>query len=123
LHDIARQTQGKLLTALSAENSRDAIFSAALDELEAGPPALVVFADSPWAGGGWCAPLKRIGPRMPRTRSMLVITYRTDEVGARHPCRFVIGDLPCSIVRRLPLQPLSEVAGAKLGEQAGRSSQ
>src|SRR5262249_54909928 len=33
LHDIARQTQGKLLAALHAETSRDAIFSAALDEL------------------------------------------------------------------------------------------
>jgi len=122
LHDIARQTQGKLLAAVNAETSRDAIFSAALDELEHGPPALVVFEDCHWADEATFDLLKFLGRRMQRTRSMLVMTYRTDEVGSRHPCRFVIGDLPCSIVRRLPLQPLSEVAVAKLAKQAGRSS-
>jgi DNA-binding CsgD family transcriptional regulator len=122
LHDIARQTQGKLLAALNAETSRDAIFSAALDELEHGPPALLVFEDCHWADEATFDLLKFLGRRMQRTRSMLVMTYRTDEVGSRHPCRFVIGDLPCSIVRRLPLQPLSEVAVAKLAKQAGRSS-
>ncbi len=123
LHDIARQTQGKLLAAVNAETSRDAIFIAALDELEHGPPALVVFEDCHWADEATFDLLKFLGRRMQRTRSMLVMTYRTDEVGSRHPCRFVIGDLPCSIVRRLPLQPLSEVAVAKLAKQAGRSSQ
>ena len=118
LHDIARQTQGKLLTAVNAETSRDAIFIAALDEFEHGPPALIVFEDCHWADEATFDLLKFIGRRMQRTRSMLVMTYRTDEVGTRHPCRFVIGDLPCSIVRRLPLQPLSEVAVAKLAKQA-----
>lgn len=122
LHDIARQTQGKLLSAINAETGRDAIFTAALDELEQGPPALVVFEDCHWADEATFDLLKFLGRRMQRTRSMLVMTYRTDEVGSRHPCRFVIGDLPCSIVRRLPLQPLSEVAVAKLAKQAGRSS-
>lgn len=122
LHDIARQTQGKLLIAINAETGRDAIFTAALDELEHGPPALVVFEDCHWADEATFDLLKFLGRRMQRTRSMLVMTYRTDEVGSRHPCRFVIGDLPCSIVRRLPLQPLSEVAVAKLAKQAGRSS-
>jgi DNA-binding CsgD family transcriptional regulator len=123
LHDIARQTQGQLLAALHAETSRDAIFTAALDELEQGQPALLVFEDCHWADEATFDLLKFLGRRMQRTRSMLVMTYRTDEVGSRHPCRFVIGDLPCSIVRRLPLQPLSEVAVAKLAKQAGRSSQ
>ena len=123
LHDIARQTQGKLLAAVNAETNRDAIFIAALDELEHGPPALVVFEDCHWADEATFDLLKFLGRRVQRTRSMLVMTYRTDEVGSRHGCRFVIGDLPCSIVRRLPLQPLSEVAVAKLAKQAGRSSQ
>ena len=122
LHDIARQSQGKLLAAVNAETSRDAIFSAALDEIERGQPALVVFEDCHWADEATFDLLKFLGRRMQRTRSMLVMTYRTDEVGSRHPCRFVIGDLPCAIVRRLPLRPLSELAVAKLAKQAGRSS-
>jgi len=34
LHDIARQTQGALLTAVTSGANRDAIFSAVLDEVE-----------------------------------------------------------------------------------------
>jgi len=42
LHDIGRQTQGALLTALNSGATRDLIFTAALDELER-EKALVVF--------------------------------------------------------------------------------
>ena len=119
LHDIARQTRASCSPPSMPRPSRDAIFSAALDELEHGPPALLVFEDCHWADEATFDLLKFLGRRMQRTRSMLVMTYRTDEVGSRHPCRFVIGDLPCSIVRRLPLQPLSRSRGREAGEAGG----
>src|SRR5467141_4972058 len=43
VHDIARQTQGALLAAVNSGTNRDVIFTAALDELERGAEALVVF--------------------------------------------------------------------------------
>src|SRR5271154_4456594 len=44
LHDIARQAKGALLEAINSGANRDAIFTAALDELERAP-GLVIFED------------------------------------------------------------------------------
>ena len=120
LHDIARQTQGALLAAVSSGTNRDAIFTAALDELERAP-ALVVFEDLHWADEATLDLLKFLGRRIHRTRALLVVTYRDDEVGPRHPLRFVIGDLPRASLRRMWLSPLSEPAVAQLAREAGRT--
>jgi predicted ATPase len=106
LYDIARQTKGPLLAAIDAGESRERIFHAALDELERGPESLVVFEDIHWADEATLDLLKFLGRRIPHTRSLLAVTYRDDEVGARHPLRFVIGDFPRAAVSRLPLSPL-----------------
>jgi DNA-binding CsgD family transcriptional regulator len=119
LHDIARQTKGVLLDTLNSASNRGAIFNAALDDLERGAPALVVFEDLHWADEATLDLLKFLGRRIHRTRSMLILTYRDDEVGPRHPLRFVIGDLPRACTRRMALSPLSELAVAKLARQAG----
>jgi DNA-binding CsgD family transcriptional regulator len=121
LHDIARQTKGVLLDVVNAGANRDTIFNAALDELERGAPSLVVFEDMHWADEATLDLLKFLGRRIDRTHAMLVVTYRDDEVGPRHPLRFVIGDLPRTQSRRMILSPLSELAVAKLARQAGRS--
>mgnify|MGYP001128325283 CR=1 FL=1 len=52
-----------------------------------------MFEDCHWADEATFDLLKFLGRRMQSTRSMLVMTYRTDEVHVRHPCRFVIGDV------------------------------
>ena len=122
LHDIARQAQGALLTAVTTSTSRDVIFNAALDELER-DAALVVFEDMHWADEATLDLLKFLGRRMQRTKALLVITYRDDEVGAKHPLRFVLGDLPRAHTRRTMLSPLSERAVQQLAKQAGRSTE
>jgi len=121
LHDIVRQTQGALLAAVNSGTHRDAIFTATLDELERAP-ALVVFEDMHWADEATLDLLTFLGRRIHRTRAMLAVTYRDDEVGPRHPLRSVIGELPRASTRRLPLAPLSEPAVAQLAGQAGRPS-
>jgi DNA-binding CsgD family transcriptional regulator len=120
LHDIARQSQGALLAAIESGVSRDAIFTAALDELER-THTLVVFEDMHWADEATLDLLKYLGGRIQRTRSMLAVTYRDDEVGPQHPLRFVIGELPRSSTHRISLLPLSETAVCNLASQAGRS--
>jgi DNA-binding CsgD family transcriptional regulator/tetratricopeptide (TPR) repeat protein len=121
LHDIARQTQGALFTALTAGSGRDAIFSAALDELERSD-TLVIFEDMHWADEATLDLLKYLGRRIARTRGMLVVTYRDDEVGPRHPLQSVIGDLPRGATHRMLLPPLSESAVAQLASAAGRAA-
>jgi DNA-binding CsgD family transcriptional regulator len=123
LQDIARQTKGALLTAVTSEANRDAIFAAALDELERGETTLVVFEDMHWADEATLDLLKYLGRRIHRTRAMISVTYRDDEVGPRHPLRFVIGDLPSVNTHRLSLSPLSEKAVAELASRVGRPAQ
>jgi DNA-binding CsgD family transcriptional regulator/tetratricopeptide (TPR) repeat protein len=121
LHDIARQAQGALLAAINSGANREGIFAAALDELE-GAPALVVFEDMHWADEATLDLLKYLGRRIQRTHAMLAVSYRDDEVGPRHPLRFVIGDLPRAHTFHMPLSPLSEPAVAQLATRAGRPS-
>jgi DNA-binding CsgD family transcriptional regulator len=123
LHDIARQAGGPLLSAVNAAANREAIFRAMLEELErAGAPALVVFEDVHWADEATLDLLKFMGRRIQRTRAMLIASWRDDEVGAIHPLRSVIGDLPRASVHRLPLDRLSEAAVVELAKRAGRSA-
>jgi len=119
LHDIARQTQGALWAAINSGAARDVIFSVALEQLEQ-QPALVIFEDMHWADEATLDLLKYLGRRVQNTHSMIVLTYRDDEVGPRHPLKHVIGDLPHASVRRMFLAPLSESAVAQLAKRAER---
>jgi AAA ATPase domain len=119
LHDIGRQTKGALLAAVNSGASRDDIFTAALDELER-EKTLVVFEDMHWADEATLDLLKYLGRRVHRTHAMLAVTYRDDEVGPRHPLRYMIGDLPRASVHRMLLSPLSESAVAQLASLAKR---
>jgi DNA-binding CsgD family transcriptional regulator/tetratricopeptide (TPR) repeat protein len=121
LYDIARQTQGELLATINSNANREVIFAAALGELER-TRTLLVFEDMHWADEATLDLLKYLGRRVQRTRAMLAVSYRDDEVGPRHPLRFVIGDLPRSATRRMSLLPLSEPAVAQLARQAGQQS-
>jgi len=121
LYDIARQTQGALLTALNSGAKRDEVFTAALDQLER-TQTLVVLEDMHWADEATLDMLKYLGRRIHRTGSMLAVTYRDDEVGPRHPLRFVIGDLPRASTTRISPAALSEPAVEQLARRAGRPS-
>src|SRR5262249_27269117 len=121
LYDIAHQTRGRLLALLEEEAPQAVIFSAVLNELEnAEPLSLVVIEDVHWADQSTLDLLKFLGRRISRIKSMLIVTYRDDEVSADHPLRLVLGDLPHRSVARLRLQPLSEASVNTLAERAGR---
>ncbi len=121
LYDIAQQTRSNLLALLEEEAPRAAIFSAALDEMKQGrAPSITVIEDVHWADEATLDLLKFLGRRITRINSMIVVTYRDDEVGADHPLRLVLGDLPPRSVARLRLPPLSEDAVERMAEGAGR---
>src|SRR5579862_1447979 len=119
LHDIARQTQGRLLATTASSASPDVIFPAALDEFER-TKSLVVFEDVHWADEATLDLLKYLGRRMHRTHTLLVASYRDDELGPRHPLRLVTGELPSPGTQRISLAPLSEGAVARLAREARR---
>jgi DNA-binding CsgD family transcriptional regulator/tetratricopeptide (TPR) repeat protein len=121
LHDIARQTHGRLATILGSAARPELIFTAALDEFEQ-MEALIVIEDAHWADEATLDLLKFLGRRIHRTHSMLVVSYRDDELGLRHPLRLVIGELPHASTHRMPLAPLSEIAVTQLAKRAGRTA-
>lgn len=121
LYDIAHQTQSDLLALLEDQAPRVSIFSAVLSELENGrSPSITVIEDVHWADEATLDLLKFLGRRINRIKSMLVATYRDDEVGPDHPLRVLLGDLPHRSVARLRLSPLSEAGVNTLAERAGR---
>ena len=121
LHDIARQTRGRLATTLGSEVAPELIFTATLDEFEQ-TKALIVIEDVHWADEATLDLLKYLGRRIHRTHCMLAVTYRDDELGQQHPLRLVIGDLPRTSTHRISLAPLSEIAVSQLAKRAGHAA-
>jgi len=110
LHDIASQTRGKLKSLLDSDAQELNIFSEVLNELKKQATILII-EDIHWADEATLDLIKYLGRRVRQTKSLIVLTYRDDEVGTNHPLRIVLGDFASSkSVRRLPLPPLSEEA-------------
>jgi DNA-binding SARP family transcriptional activator/DNA-binding CsgD family transcriptional regulator len=121
LHDIARQTGGRLAELLASGGQREQLFAALLDELEQpARPQVVVIEDAHWADEATLDLLVFLGRRMERTRALLIVSYRDDELAVDHPLRSVVGRLAPGTVRHLRLPPLSEAAVAELARRAGR---
>jgi DNA-binding CsgD family transcriptional regulator/tetratricopeptide (TPR) repeat protein len=121
LHDIARQTDGRLAELLDSGGPREAVFAAFLDQLaQPSGRQVVVVEDAHWADEATLDLLVFLGRRMERTRALLLVTYRDDEVGPDHPLRGVLGALPQEVVHRARPEPLSEAAVAELARRAGR---
>lgn len=121
LEDIARTCRGPLLAAFKGETSRDRLFGLALEEI-ARQQSVAIFEDAHWADESTLDLLKFLGRRMAGLGAVLVISYRDDELDTHHPLRFVVGELPRSITRRIALAPLSKSAVAKLAREVGRSA-
>ena len=121
LHDMARQTGGRLAELLATGGPREAVFTGFLDELEQGPQGqvVVVVEDLHWADEATLDLLVFVGRRLERVPALLLGTYRDDELGAGHPLRTVLAGLPQERVRRQQLRPLSEGAVAELARRAG----
>lgn len=122
LADIARQARPVWAGLL--EGPRAALFDGVLAALRA-PVAttLVVVEDVHWADDATLDLLKYLGRRIESCRALLVLSYRDDEVDARHPLRRVLGELPPASRTRLVLRRLSDAAVQTLAQRAGRSAE
>jgi DNA-binding CsgD family transcriptional regulator len=116
LIDIANQAGGDLRRTLARFEQRSEIFHTFLRTLaNSSRPMLVVIEDAHWADEATLDLLRFIGRRIARTAALLLITYRDDEVGSRHPLRLVLGDLATiGASERLSIPRLSPSAVATL---------
>jgi DNA-binding CsgD family transcriptional regulator/tetratricopeptide (TPR) repeat protein len=91
---------------LDERRERYALLTSLLDELSVG--AVMVVEDAHWADEATLEALRFVGRRVTRTRSLVIVTYRDDEVGPGHPLRTVLGDLATAAgCERLEVPPLS----------------
>jgi DNA-binding CsgD family transcriptional regulator len=110
LHDIALQTKGNLQTLLESESNRQAIFSACLSELKEQETILLI-EDVHWADEATLDLLKYLGRRIRQTPSLMILTYRDDEIGIDHPLRLLLGEIVSSqTLHRIPVPSLSKDA-------------
>ncbi|HYI73680.1 MAG TPA: AAA family ATPase [Gaiellaceae bacterium] len=121
VYEIVRALEGFPSEAPSDESARAAFFAALLEELRA-RPTIAVFEDVHWADDATLDALKYLGRRVESAPSLLILTFRDDEVGASHPLRQLLGDLPPATTTRISLLPLSAAAVEVLAQRAERSS-
>jgi len=118
LDDIARDSGGRLVVPHDGSGERHRLFVAFV-ELLAERPALAVLEDVHWADEATLDLLRYAGRRIARTRSLLVASFRNDEVTPSHPLRAVLGDLATAGASRLAPQPLSLEAVRSLCADTG----
>lgn len=121
LRDMALGVSAPLRRQLTGEAEPAAVRRLMLDELRSGgEPALVLLDDAHWADEATFDLLRFLGRRIEARPAMIVVVYRQDEVGARHPLRVLAGDLAAlPVVRRLTVPMLSEAAVTRLAAGTG----
>jgi DNA-binding CsgD family transcriptional regulator len=110
LYDLAPEL------GLNLESPRREVFAATLDALRPGP-TVAVLEDVHWADEASLDLLRFLARRLDSTATLLIATYRDDELASTHPLRAVLGTVESR--RRISLPSLSEQAVRGL---AGESS-
>ena len=116
--DMARAGGGPLVAAADAGAERDAVFDAVHRELAAEPTVLLV-EDLHWADDATLDVVRWLAWRIAELPSLLVVTYRDDELAADAPMWRVLGALARQDTLRLELRPLSAAAVRELSGAAG----
>lgn len=121
LWDMVPDLSPRRAARITPGTDRYHLFAEFLAELtEDAKPSLVVFEDLHWSDEATLDLLRFVARRLERTRTLVIASYREEEVGARHPLRVVQGDLATlSVVHRISLPPLSPPAVRDLAEGSG----
>ncbi len=115
LHDLARESHGRLRTMLGDGTGRAELFTAVLDELMVPPaPAVLILEDIHWADAATLDLIRFLARSIHRAPALMILSYRDDELDSTHLLRSILGHLPPRHVTRLPLPRLSPAAVASL---------
>ncbi len=120
LVDLADHFAPSVTAALHEGRTSNGLFPGMLAHLRAAPQATVLaIEDLHWADEGTLDFVRYLARRIDSTPVLLALTYRDDEIGAEHPLRRVLGDLPAAHTLRVALEPLSKIAVQRLVREAG----
>jgi tetratricopeptide (TPR) repeat protein len=115
LFDLARGFGGELAELLTEGAERERVLGALLDELGRQRPTVLVIEDVHWADEATLDLVRFLARRVGATGAMVLVTHRSDEVGAGAPLRRFLGDIASfPDVRRLRLAPFSLAGVARV---------
>lgn len=118
LVDIARELSGDLAPLMDTA-PRHELFGAFLDCLaDRARTAVLIVEDIHWADEASLDFLQYVGRRIERTRALLIVTWRDDEVGRDHPVHRLAAHWPRLaldrvVLRRLSLEGVRALASAR----------
>ncbi len=120
LHDMSASFNPKIRYLLTEGAQPSTLYTLMLEELEnASAGTILIFEDMHWADYATLDLLKFLGRRISMLPTLLVISFRDDEVNGDHPLARVIGELPTDHTARINLQPLTKHAIKTLGLPPG----
>ena len=109
LYDIAAQLKSGMLNLLEKKADRTIIFTRFLQDLQDRElPNLLIMEDVHWADESTLDLIKFLGRRANKINSLLIITYRDDEIDSEHPLRLVLGDISSKHLAKIKLPALTE---------------
>jgi hypothetical protein len=120
LQDVAEALGPAVPQLIGRVQDRAALFATVAQQL-ADRPTVWLVEDLHWADTATLDLLKYLGRRLTGRPLLLLLTYRDDELGAQHPLRQVLGDLPAGATR-VKLAALSAGAVAEMARAAGREA-
>lgn len=124
VQDMSSALDPQIEELLARTASPAQLFPALLKALgEAHGSQILIFEDLHWADHGTLDFIKYLGRRIGVLPALMILSFRSDEVGERHPLTQVIGDLPSAVVSRVTLEPLSPGAVGRLAQLAGQPSE
>ena len=120
IRDFAADAGAEVTEKLLGEAIPYQVAAALIDALHGREPTVVVIEDIHWADEATVDVLKLVVRRIASDRVLIVLSYRDEEVDAKHPVRVMLGELASGLaLARVPLAPLSPEAVAQLAEPYG----
>ncbi len=119
-YDIASQLNSKIIDQLDPDISRPSIFSNFLKEIQNNEPNIIIIEDTHWADESTLDLLRFLGRRINKLKTLLIITYRDDEIKSDHPLKIALSSLPSNYLKRIRLTPLSESSVNVLAANYGK---
>jgi DNA-binding CsgD family transcriptional regulator len=128
LIDMLADAPGQFATGLRAAvdiGDIDAIYAQLAGmSLGADSPSVCVVEDAHWADGATLDLLRFLARRIGSLPTLLVVSYRDDEIGHDHPLATLLGDLAtATTITRIGLKPLSAAAVAELAAGSAVNAQ
>lgn len=120
IHDMAAALGDPVQSLLAGAAQPSELFDAILGTIDrAEKTSVLVFEDVHWADHASLDFLRFIGRRASMLRMLLIISFRSDEVGAEHPLTQVLDELPPTYTMQIDIQPLSAQSVSALSAASG----